>query len=186
MGTTTTTPAPPTPPPTPLAPPTPSPPVTGPVQVYVMMGQSNMLGEGKVEGWTEGTLEYATRVKGLYPYLVDEKTNTWSQVDHVRDVAVMGAGVADGTVGSVHHNEWMSVNPTKKSTIGPELGIGFALAIEHWAGTCFHQAQHSGIMTMATARCPLLPGMVTPPASGTREQSQCQLVGMQVSSMMVM
>jgi len=127
--TTTTTPAPPTPPPTPLAPPTPSPPVTGPVQVFIMMGQSNMLGEGHVEGWTEETLEHATRIEGFYPYLVDDKANTWSQLDYVRDVAVMGGGGADGTIGALHHNEWLSVNPTKKKTIGPELGIGFAMGL---------------------------------------------------------
>ena len=35
----------------------------------IMMGQSNMLGEGKIEGWNDGTLEYATHMKGLYSYL---------------------------------------------------------------------------------------------------------------------
>lgn len=93
-----------------------------------MMGQSNMLGEGKIAGWKDGTLQYATGIKGLYPYLVDQKTKTWSQLDHVRDVAVMGND-ATGTIGSLHHNEWMSVNPTKKSTIGPELGIGYAMGL---------------------------------------------------------
>merc|ERR1712118_628182 len=126
--TTTTTVAPPTPPPTPLAQPTPSPPVTGPVQVYIMLGQANMLGEGKINGWTDGTLENAVINKGLYPYLLDEKTGAWSQVDYVRDVAVMGSGGATGTIGSLHHNEWLSVNPTKKKTIGPELGIGYTMA----------------------------------------------------------
>jgi hypothetical protein len=93
-----------------------------------MMGQSNMLGEGHVEGWKDGTLEYATNIKGLYPYLLDGSTGTWAQVDHIRDVAVMGSGGPTDTVGSVHHNEWISVNPSKKSTIGPELGIGFTMA----------------------------------------------------------
>jgi len=94
-----------------------------------MLGQSNMLGEGKIEGWKDGTLETATRIKGLYPYLLDDATGTWSQVDYIRDVAVMGSGGATGTIGSLHHNEWLSVNPTKKNTIGPELGIGYAMAI---------------------------------------------------------
>jgi len=125
----TTTTAAPTPPPTPLAPAIPDPAVTGPVQVYVMMGQSNMLGEGHVEGWSDETLQHATAIDGLYPYLVDEKENHWSQLDHVRDVAVMGSGGPDGTIGSLHHNEWMSVNPTKKNTIGPELGIGYAMGL---------------------------------------------------------
>jgi len=126
--TTTTTVAPPTPPPTPLAPPTPAPPVTSPVQVYIMLGQSNMLGEGHIEGWTDETLEHAVHMEGLYPYLFDQKTGAWAQVDNVRDVAVMGSGGPDGTVGAVHHNEWLSVNPSKKNTFGPELGIGFTMA----------------------------------------------------------
>ncbi len=61
------------------------------MQEYIILGQSNMLGEGKVNGWTGGTLEYAARFKGLYPYLFDT-TGAWAQVDHVRDVAVMGGG----------------------------------------------------------------------------------------------
>jgi len=124
--TTPTTPPPPTPPPTPLAPPTPPPAVSGKVQVFIMMGQSNMLGEGKINGWTDGTLETAVVTKGLYPYLLDG--DHWAQVDHIRDVAVMGGGGPTGDHGTVHHNEWLSVNPSKKTTIGPELGIGFELA----------------------------------------------------------
>jgi len=127
--TTTAAPTPPPPAPTPLAPAIPDPTVTGPVQVYVMMGQSNMLGEGKIECWTEECLEHVTRTQGRYPYLVDEKENHWTQLDHVRNVAVMGGGGADGTIGTLHHNEWVSVNPTKKSTIGPELGIGYAMGL---------------------------------------------------------
>jgi len=126
--TTTTTAAPPTPPPTPLAPPTPAPPVTSPVQVYILLGQSNMLGEGHIEGWTPETLEHAAVIEGQYPYLIDQASGAWAQVDYVRDVAVMGSGGPDGTIGTLHHDEWLSVNPTKKNTFGPELGIGFTLA----------------------------------------------------------
>ncbi|MEE2713250.1 MAG: hypothetical protein VX913_10795, partial [Planctomycetota bacterium] len=42
-----------------------------PVQVYILLGQSNMLGFGKVKG-AEGSLEHAVKEKGLYPYLVDD------------------------------------------------------------------------------------------------------------------
>jgi len=103
-------------------------PISGKVQVYIMMGQSNMLGEGHISGSSDGTLEYATKTKGLYPYLLDSSTGEWAHVDNVRDVAVMGSGGPTGTIGAVHHNEWISVNPSKKSTIGPELGIGFTMA----------------------------------------------------------
>jgi hypothetical protein len=36
-----------------------APAAAAPVQVFVMMGQSNMLGMGKVSGNTNGTLEFA-------------------------------------------------------------------------------------------------------------------------------
>ena len=42
-----------------------------PVQVYILLGQSNMLGFGKIKGG-EGSLEHAVKEKGLYPYLVDD------------------------------------------------------------------------------------------------------------------
>jgi len=43
-----------------------------PVQVYILLGQSNMLGFGKVKGG-DGSLEYAIKEKGLYPSLVDDE-----------------------------------------------------------------------------------------------------------------
>jgi hypothetical protein len=59
-----------------------------PVQVYILMGQSNMLGAGNVAGAKEGTLENAVKVKNKYPYLVDSKGN-WSERRDVRNVRVM-------------------------------------------------------------------------------------------------
>ena len=41
------------------------------VKVFILMGQSNMLGEGKVLGWDNGTLQFAVTDDHLYPYLVD-------------------------------------------------------------------------------------------------------------------
>ena len=41
-----------------------------PVQVFILMGQSNMVGMGKIAGG-EGSLEHAVRQKGKYPYLAD-------------------------------------------------------------------------------------------------------------------
>lgn len=120
-------PPPPTPPPTPPAPPTPPPPVTSPVQVFILLGQSNMVGEGIVEKWSDGGLEYATVVKGLYPYLHDE-SGSWSSLDHVRNVYIMGNADASFEDSKLQHNEWMTVNTQVKKTIGPELGIGFTMA----------------------------------------------------------
>lgn len=54
-----------------------------PVQVYILMGQSNMLGYGTIAGTTDGTLEYAVKTKNKYPYLVDDAGN-WTVRQDVR------------------------------------------------------------------------------------------------------
>ena len=87
-----------------------------PVQVYILMGQSNMLGFGKIKGG-EGTLEHAVKEKGLYPYLVDDD-GSWTVRQDARNVRVMGSG----TGGSKQfNNEFMTITGGK---IGPEIGIG--------------------------------------------------------------
>ncbi|MFT5498031.1 MAG: hypothetical protein ACI9TH_003439 [Kiritimatiellia bacterium] len=90
-----------------------------PVQVYILLGQSNMLGAGKVAGG-EGSLENAVKTKGTYPYLVDEAGN-WTERKDVRNVRVMGSGT-----GAMRrfNNEWMAI---KGGKIGPEFGIGHYL-----------------------------------------------------------
>merc|ERR1719195_774860 len=60
-----------------------------------------MLGMGTVHGTTNGTLEFAVHQEKKYPYLWDAKA-------------------------TLHHNEFMTAGVG--NTIGPELGIGFALA----------------------------------------------------------
>lgn len=88
-----------------------------PVQVYILMGQSNMLGAGKVAGADkDGTLEHATKTENLYPFLVDDAGN-WTERKDVRNVRVMQAR---GNM-KLFNNEWMTV---KGGKIGPELGIG--------------------------------------------------------------
>ncbi len=91
-----------------------------PVQVYILMGQSNMLGFGRVSGEKEGTLEYAVKEKGKYPYLVDDEGN-WTERKDVRNVRVMSSGTGDMRQ---FNNEWMNV---KGGRIGPEVGIGHCL-----------------------------------------------------------
>ncbi len=88
-----------------------------PVSVFILLGQSNMIGKGKVNGG-DGSLEYAVKEKGLYPYLVD-KHGDWIVRDDVRNVRVMGSGT--GAM-KVFNNEWMTVGGSK--LIGPEFGIG--------------------------------------------------------------
>jgi hypothetical protein len=92
-----------------------------PVKVYILLGQSNMVGAGNVGPVTkEGSLEKAVKEKGKYPYLIDD-AGSWTVRQDVRNVRVMGSGT-----GAPKHfnNEWMTV---KGGKIGPELGIGHEL-----------------------------------------------------------
>jgi len=86
-----------------------------PVQVFILMGQSNMLGFGKVEGDGAGTLATATQ-SGLYPFLVDE-SGAWTVRKDVRNVRVMNY--------NDHKNDWLTPGDTK--AIGPEIGIGHVI-----------------------------------------------------------
>jgi hypothetical protein len=89
--------------------------MTKPVQVFILLGQSNMVGLGKVKGG-DISLENAVKEKNKYRYLVDD-AGTWLERKDVRFVRYMsGRGPLN--------NEWMSV---KGNTIGPELGLGHPL-----------------------------------------------------------
>lgn len=91
--------------------------MTKPVQVYILLGQSNMLGFGKIGAADKpGSLTHAVK-EGKYPYLVDD-AGEWTERKDVRNVRVMGSG--DGAM-RLFNNEWMTIG---KSNIGPEIGIG--------------------------------------------------------------
>ncbi len=92
-----------------------------PVKVFILLGQSNMLGAGKVAGDKEGSLEHAVKTGKLYPFLIDD-SGAWTERKDTRNVRVM-VGKGSGSMG-VHNNEWMTV---KGGKIGPELGIGHHL-----------------------------------------------------------
>lgn len=80
-------------------------PIKGPIKVYILFGQSNMFGFGKVKGAeTLGTLEYMIKEKGKYPNLVDKDGN-WVVRKDVRYVHVMQSGKKFKTL----RNEWMTV-----------------------------------------------------------------------------
>jgi hypothetical protein len=80
-----------------------------PVQVYILMGQSNMLGFGK-----------PSKLQGIagkkYPYLVDD-AGEWTVRKDVRNVFVMCSG---NSPAKDYKNEWMTIS----GNIGPEIGIG--------------------------------------------------------------
>jgi len=91
--------------------------MTKKVKVFLLLGQSNMVGMGKIKG-EEGSLEHAVKEKKKYPYLVDEAGN-WSERPDVRFVRVMQGRGGGGM--QQFNNEWMTV--AKCKTIGPEFGL---------------------------------------------------------------
>ena len=87
-----------------------------PVKVFILLGQSNMLGFGKVTPEDKnGTLSYAIKTKKKYSHLVDDQGN-WTERKDVRYVQVMHRRDQMSTL----RNEWLTV----KGNIGPELQFG--------------------------------------------------------------
>lgn len=83
-----------------------------PVQVFICLGQSNMVGLGKVSG-PDISLEHAVKEKKKYQYLIDE-TGKWTTRQDVRYVQYMsGRGPLK--------NDWLTVSG---NNLGPEYGIG--------------------------------------------------------------
>jgi hypothetical protein len=90
-----------------------------PVQVFILLGQSNMVGLGKVTG-PDGSLDFAVKNKKKYPHLVDGAGN-WAERTDVRNVRVM-VGRSGGM--QLFNNEFLKVGG---KTMGPEYGIGHPL-----------------------------------------------------------
>ena len=91
-----------------------------PVKVFILLGQSNMVGLGKVTGG-DGSLEQAVKEKKKYPYLVDE-SGAWVQRKDVRYVQVMQGRGGGGM--QLLNNDWLTV---KGGKMGPEFGLGHPL-----------------------------------------------------------
>ena len=87
-----------------------------PVKVFILMGQSNMVGMGDLgPETTTGTLADLTKKKGKYPWLIDDGGN-WTVR---KDVYYYDARVKKGS----------PLSPTSNNgkTIGPELGFGYVM-----------------------------------------------------------
>lgn len=94
------------------------------IKVFILLGQSNMVGMGKVNGAdTEGTLEHAVKTKNLYQYLIDDNQE-WKEVidPRVRNLFTMGSGGFDKDKKTIKKNDLLSIQHS--STIGVEIGIG--------------------------------------------------------------
>ena len=87
-----------------------------PVKVFILMGQSNMVGMGDIEPETkQGTLAYLAKTEKKYPFLVDD-AGKWTVR---KDVYYYDARVKNGSPLSAASNNGKS--------IGPDLGFGFVM-----------------------------------------------------------
>jgi Carbohydrate esterase, sialic acid-specific acetylesterase len=86
-----------------------------PIQVFILMGQSNMVGTGDIgPETTKGTLKYLTKTDKKYPWLVDG--DQWSER---KDVYYYDARVKKGAP--------LSPTANNGNAIGPELGFGYVM-----------------------------------------------------------
>ena len=93
-----------------------------PIKVFIMMGQSNMVGFGRVEpDTTKGTLAYLTKKEKKCPHLLDDAGN-WTVRNDVWCVKV--------TVGQTQG--WLKPGfGARGSFIGPELQFGHVMGYYH-------------------------------------------------------
>jgi len=92
-----------------------------PVKVYILAGQSNMVGFGMVAGTGPGTLELLSKIEGKFPNLVDAGGNWTVRND------VMYRGVVRA-VGAKKLSPSTGVN---SDHIGPEFGFGHIMGYLH-------------------------------------------------------
>lgn len=94
-----------------------TPPATNrPVKVFILLGQSNMVGMGDIEPDSKpGTLAQLTRAAKKYPFLADE-TGNWAER---KDVYYYDARLKKGS--------YLSATSNNGKAIGPELGFGFVM-----------------------------------------------------------
>lgn len=101
-----------------------TPTTTKPVKVYILLGQSNMVGMGNVNNGVvvqPGTLQTITKLENKFPNLVDD-AGEWT----VRN-DVWYKGVVTATA-----NKWLTIGCGSNSgAIGPEMGFGHVMGYYH-------------------------------------------------------
>ncbi len=86
-----------------------------PIKVFILMGQSNMVGMGDLgPEATKGTLRFLTKTDKKYPWLIDG--DQWTER---KDVYYYDARVKKGAP--------LSPTANNGSSIGPELGFGYVM-----------------------------------------------------------
>ncbi|NNM30820.1 MAG: hypothetical protein HKO57_14975 [Akkermansiaceae bacterium] len=93
-----------------------------PVKVYIMSGQSNMVGFGRVNGDSPGTLATMTGEENKFPNLVDDSSGGWTVRNDVLYRGVVSA------IGNAELDPGFGANG---SSFGPELGFGHVMGYHH-------------------------------------------------------
>ena len=94
---------------------------TLPVKVFILSGQSNMLGYGNVGPLgTLGTLETITKTEGLFPNMLDASNNWTVRNDVWCESTVTFPGATIGNTGQ----EWLTIGLGNGSNVGVELQFG--------------------------------------------------------------
>jgi alpha-galactosidase len=94
---------------------------TLPVKVFILSGQSNMVGIGYVNDPDPGSLETVTKTDGLFPHMLDGSENWTVRND------VWYEGVITATA-----KKWLTIGCGNGSnTIGPELQFGHIMGYYH-------------------------------------------------------
>ncbi len=95
-----------------------------PIKVFILLGQSNMLGFGRIDPEDKnGTLSWLVKQQEKYPHLIDD-AGKWTIRKDVRNVHVMdkrGVDYRDMNQFGDVKNEWLTIT---KGHIGPELQFG--------------------------------------------------------------
>ncbi|MCH7226100.1 hypothetical protein [Haloferula sp. A504] len=91
-----------------------------PVKVYILSGQSNMVGFGRVYGEGPGTLETVTKVQNRFPNMLDEASGGWT----VRNDVFYRGVVSDIGAGPLKPD-------VAGDSFGPELGFGHVMGYHH-------------------------------------------------------
>ncbi|MHC4740453.1 MAG: M60 family metallopeptidase, partial [Planctomycetota bacterium] len=94
---------------------------SNPVKVYIMSGQSNMVGFGRIGGTEPGTLNTITNVENKFPNLVDD-VGAWTVRNDVKYRGVISA------IGDDYLAPGFGAS---SSEIGPEFGFGHVMGYYH-------------------------------------------------------
>jgi hypothetical protein len=92
-----------------------------PVKVFIMLGQSNMLGLGGIEKGGACPLVVAVKEQKLYPFLLND-SGEWVERQDVRNVFLMTAN----DVTQTNHNEWLKVGAGIGKSAG-KMGVEFSV-----------------------------------------------------------